>query len=250
MSFIPDDKLAVLIDADNAQASIIGLILKEVARYGTATIKRIYGDWTKPNLLGWKNVLHVHAIQPIQQFGYTTGKNATDSSLIIDAMDILHGERVNGFCLVSSDSDFTRLATRIRENGLSVYGFGEKKTPQPFVVACNRFIYTEILREPTLEESAKVLQQPAQEKSTEISQQTLLEPLLNQAISATIQDNGWALLSAVGGFIQKTDPSFDARNFNYKKLKELVEAQPYLETSLAPSGHPTVRVKERPRKSR
>jgi uncharacterized LabA/DUF88 family protein len=139
-------KLAVLIDADNAQASTIQELLAEVSRYGTASVKRAYGDWTTPNLKGWKEVLHKLAIQPMQQFNYTTGKNATDSSLIIDAMDLLHSGGLNGFCLVSSDSDFTRLATRIREAGLLVYGFGEKKTPQPFVAACDKFIYTEILK--------------------------------------------------------------------------------------------------------
>ena len=139
--------LAVLFDADNAQASAVGEILGEVARYGTATVKRAYGDWTTPNLNGWKDVLHVHAVQPIQQFRYTTGKNATDSALIIDAMDLLHGGKIDGVCLVSSDSDFTRLATRMREAGLAVYGFGEKKTPKPFVAACDKFIFTEILGE-------------------------------------------------------------------------------------------------------
>src|SRR3954469_16022277 len=136
-------KLAVLIDADNAQASTIQELLAEVSRYGTASVKRAYGDWTTPNLRGWKDVLHKLAIQPMQQFSYTTGKNATDSSLIIDAMDLLHSGGLDGICLVSSDSDFTRLATRIREAGLLVYGFGEKKTPQPFVAACDKFIYTE-----------------------------------------------------------------------------------------------------------
>jgi len=139
-------KLAVLIDADNAQSSIVAQLLGEISLYGVATVKRVYGDWTTPNLKGWKEALNAHALQPVQQFSYTTGKNATDSCLIIDAMDLLHSERVNGFCLVSSDSDFTRLATRIRESGLLVYGFGEKKTPQPFVAACDKFVYTEILR--------------------------------------------------------------------------------------------------------
>jgi len=139
-----NDKLAVLIDADNAQASIIQELLAEVSRYGTATVKRAYGDWTSTSLKSWKDVLHKMAIQPIQQFSYTTGKNSTDSSLIIDAMDLLHAGSVTGFCLVSSDSDFTRLATRIREAGLVVYGFGQRKTPEPFVAACDKFIYTEI----------------------------------------------------------------------------------------------------------
>ena len=215
-----NDNLAVLIDADNAQASVIAELLAEVASYGTATIKRAYGNWTTPNLSGWKDVLHVHAIQPIQQFNYTTGKNATDSALIIDAMDLLHGGKVDGFCLVSSDSDFTRLATRIREAGLSVYGFGEKKTPKPFVAACDKFIYTEILRVPTPESPAEKPTQPAQ---------PALKHLLSSAITAAAQDDGWASLSQVGSLMLKNDPSFDARNFGFKKLGDLVRGQKYLE---------------------
>lgn len=211
------DNLAVLVDADNAQASVIAELLAEAGRYGTATVKRAYGDWTTTNLSGWKDVLHVHAIQPIQQFRYTTGKNATDSALIIEAMDLLHGGKVDGFCLVSSDSDFTRLATRIREAGLSVYGFGEQKTPKPFVAACDKFIYTEILRKPL----------PG--VHTEAPVQTQLKPLLCSAIGAAAQEDGWALLAIVGGLVLKSDPSFDARNFGFRKLGELVKAQPYLE---------------------
>ncbi|TNF35581.1 MAG: NYN domain-containing protein [Gammaproteobacteria bacterium] len=232
------ENLAVLIDADNAQASVISELLGEVASYGTATVKRAYGDWTTPNLAGWKDVLHVHAIQPIQQFRYTTGKNATDSALIIEAMDLLHGGKVDGFCLVSSDSDFTRLATRIREAGLSVYGFGEKKTPKPFVAACDKFIYTEILRKPT----------PG--ASVEPPVQGPLKPLLVSAISATAQEDGWALLGAIGSLILKSDPSFDPRNFGFKKLGELVKAQGYLEVKAVPMSegsqhlHLFVRVKE------
>lgn len=232
------DNLAVLVDADNAQASVIAELLTEVASYGTATVKRAYGDWTTPNLAGWKDVLHVHAIQPIQQFRYTTGKNATDSALIIEAMDLLHGGKVDGFCLVSSDSDFTRLATRIREAGLSVYGFGEKKTPKPFVAACDKFIYTEILRKPSPESPA------------ETPVQTPLKPLLSSAIAAAAQEDGWALLGAVGTLVLKSDPSFDARNFGYKKLGELVRAQSYLEVKSIPMSegsqylHLFVRMKE------
>lgn len=159
-------KLAVLIDADNAQASVIQELLAEVSRYGTATIKRAYGDWTTTNLKGWKDVLHTMAIQPVQQFSYTTGKNSTDASLIIDAMDVLHDRRVDGFCLVSSDSDFTRLATRIREAGLVVYGFGERKTPVPFVAACDKFVFTEILRP-----------KPAQDKDVQAPEGPALPPL-------------------------------------------------------------------------
>lgn len=232
------DNLAVLVDADNAQSSVIAELLAEVAGYGTATVKRAYGDWTTPNLSGWKDVLHVHAIQPIQQFRYTTGKNATDSALIIEAMDLLHGGKVDGFCLVSSDSDFTRLATRIREAGLSVYGFGEQKTPKPFVAACDKFIFTEILR------------RPAPGASIEVPVQTPLKPLLVSAVTAAAQEDGWALLAVVGSLVLKGDPSFDARNFGFKKLGELVKAQPYLEVKSTPSvegsqiTHISVRVRE------
>jgi uncharacterized LabA/DUF88 family protein len=212
-----NDKLAVLIDADNAQASVIHELLAEVSRYGTASVKRAYGDWTTTNLKGWKDVLHKMAIQPMQQFSYTTGKNSTDSSLIIDAMDLLHGGSLNGFCLVSSDSDFTRLATRIREAGLVVYGFGERKTPPPFVAACDKFIYTEILR--------------PQQAPTVQEDQTLepLQPMIRTAVTATARDNGWAALSAVGSMLLKNSPSFDPRNYGCQKLGELVRKQAYLE---------------------
>lgn len=217
MASIHNDKLAVLIDADNAQASIVGELFAEVSRYGTASVKRAYGDWTTTNLKGWKDVLLKMAIQPMQQFSYTTGKNSTDSSLIIDAMDLLHAGSLNGFCLVSSDSDFTRLATRIREAGLVVYGFGEKKTPQPFVAACDKFIYTEILRP----------QQPATVQDDEAPEP--VEPMIRIAIAATAKENGWAPLSGVGSMIAKNSPSFDPRNYGYQKLGELVRNQPYLE---------------------
>jgi len=212
-----NDKLAVLIDADNAQASIIQELLAEVSRYGTATVKRAYGDWTSTNLKGWKDVLHKMAIQPIQQFSYTTGKNSTDSSLIIDAMDLLHAGSVTGFCLVSSDSDFTRLATRIREAGLVVYGFGQRKTPEPFVAACDKFIYTEILK-PLQAQTVPDGQAPEP-----------LELMIRTAVAATARDNGWATLSAVGSMIMKNSPSFDPRNYGCQKLGELVRKQAYLE---------------------
>ena len=233
------DNLAVLVDADNAQASVTSELLAEVARYGTATVKRAYGDWTTPNLAGWKDVLHIHAIQPIQQFSYTSGKNSTDSALIIDAMDLLHGGKLDGFCLVSSDSDFTRLATRIREAGFSVYGFGEQKTPKPFVAACDKFVYTEILRRPL----------PGTVAEPQV--QTPLKPLLSAAISAAAQDDGWALLAVVGGLVLKSDPSFDPRNFGFKKLGELVKAQKYIDVKSVPINegsshvHLFVKTKER-----
>lgn len=231
------DKLAVLIDADNAQASIATELLAEIAKYGTATIKRAYGDWTTPNLGGWKDTLHDLAIQPIQQFRYTVGKNATDSALIIDAMDLLHGGQVDGFCLVSSDSDFTRLATRIRESGRSVYGFGERKTPKPFVAACDRFIYTEILRSPAGGNAPHVEGKP-------------LRQLLADAVDATSRDDGWSMLAAVGAQVMKANPSFDARNYGFRKLGDLVKAQDWLEIKQVPFGdgspnaHILVRLKD------
>ncbi|HNV60688.1 MAG TPA: NYN domain-containing protein [Rhodoferax sp.] len=223
-----NQKLAVLIDADNAQASVIQELLAEVSRYGTATIKRAYGDWTTTNLKGWKEVLHRMAIQPIQQFSYTTGKNSTDASLIIDAMDVLHTGSVDGFCLVSSDSDFTRLATRIREAGLVVYGFGERKTPEPFVAACDKFIYTEILRnEP---EEARPGQEP-------VSELPKLKPMLLNALNATMREDGWASLAALGGQITRSNPSFDPRNYGVSKLGELIRQQAsYLEVKEVKSG--------------
>jgi len=220
------EKLAVLIDADNAQAAVVSDLLAEVARYGTATIKRAYGDWTTPNLGPWKDTLHNLAIQPIQQFRFTAGKNATDSALIIDAMDLLHGGAVDGFCLVSSDSDFTRLATRIREAGMAVYGFGERKTPRPFVAACDKFIYTEILRPVAKDAAAPTLPTPAEP----------LQPALLQAITAAGREDGWAALSAVGSLVMKASPSFDPRNYGFQKLGELVRAQQYLEVKSVPIG--------------
>jgi hypothetical protein len=224
MANSPSDKLAVLIDAENAQAVIAAELLAEISRYGTATIKRAYGDWTTPNLRGWKDVLQNLAIQPIQQFSYTTGKNATDSALIIDAMDLLHSKGVQGFCIVSSDSDFTRLATRIREAGLSVFGFGERKTPQPFVAACDKFVYTEILR-PGANPDAVAPDAPAP-----------LKPMLCAAIAAAARDSGWATLAAVGSLVNKNSPSFDPRNYGCQKLGELVRKQPYVEVREIPVG--------------
>ena len=243
----PDsDCLAVLIDADNAQPGVIGELLAEVASYGTATVKRAYGDWTTPQLGRWKDVLHVHAIQPVQQFSYTSGKNATDSALIIDAMDLLHGGRVTGFCLVSSDSDFTRLATRLREAGLAVYGFGERKTPKPFVAACDKFIYTEILKRTPAAPTAGGAE--AGENGEGIGG-TLnqLGPALKAAIAAVDQEDGWAPLGQVGTWLLKHDPSFDPRNFGFKKLSDLVRAQSDLNLKTVPGSqgaHLYVRLRE------
>jgi uncharacterized LabA/DUF88 family protein len=219
MSELKIEKLAVLIDADNARPSVIEELLSEIAKYGTATVKRIYGDWTAPSLKGWKEVLLEYSIQPIQQFGYTSGKNATDSALIIDAMDLLYTGKFDGFCIVSSDSDFTKLASRIREAGLTVYGFGEKKTPKPFVSACDKFIFTEVLRSKD-EPSNRIKRKSTQE----IKRDTKLVNLLRNAVEASSEDSGWAHLAAVGSNIAKQAPEFDPRNYGYKKLGELITA--------------------------
>jgi len=225
-----NNKLAVLIDADNAQAAICAELLAEISKFGVASVKRAYGDWTTTNLKGWKAHLHKHAIQPVQQFSYTQGKNATDSSLIIDAMDLLHEGRLDGFCLVSSDSDFTRLANRLRESGLVVYGFGEKKTPEPFVSACDKFVYTEILRQ--LKET---------DKSDE-SENPELKGIITSAIDAVSRDDGWAPLSAVGSYINKNTPSFDPRNYGYDKLGKLVRELSYLDVQERTFGEDSMHV--------
>lgn len=226
------EKLAVLIDADNAQPKTIDGLLIEIANYGIASVKRIYGDWTGPYLKGWKEVLLMHSIQPIQQFAYTTGKNATDSAMIIDAMDLLYTNNFDGFCLVSSDSDFTRLASRIRESGLRVYGFGEQKTPSAFVAACDKFIYTEVLRAKTDESKAI-----AQKTSAQLKQDTKLVNLLRNAVDASSDDSGWAHLGAVGTNIAKQSPEFDSRNYGYGKLSALVAATKLFETEEREHGN-------------
>jgi uncharacterized LabA/DUF88 family protein len=219
MTNVPTQKLAVLIDADNAQPSIIEGLLSEIAKYGTANVKRIYGDWTGSHLRSWKEVLLLLSIQPIQQFRYTVGKNATDAAMIIDAMDLLYTNKFDGFCIVSSDSDFTKLASRIRESGLVVYGFGEKKTPEPFVSACDKFIYTEVL---TSKEDDTL---SIKRKSTNaLKQDTKLVNLLRNAVEASSDDSGWAHLAPMGSTIAKQAPEFDPRNYGYKKLGELVAA--------------------------
>ncbi|MBE1161621.1 NYN domain-containing protein [Dyella acidiphila] len=214
-------KLAVLIDADNAQPGIADGLLAEVAKYGTAHVKRAYGDWTSNHLKGWKDQLLMQSIQPIQQFGYTSGKNATDSAMIIDAMDLLYSGRFDGFCIVSSDSDFTRLAARIRESGLIVYGLGERKTPEPFVAACDKFIYTENLVTKLDEE------QPLKPRTTaQLKQDSGLINLLRNAIESSSDDDdeGWAGLGGVGSIITKQRPDFDSRSYGYAKLSELIDA--------------------------
>lgn len=213
-------RLAVLIDADNTRPDIIESLLEEIANYGVATVKRIYGDWTSTHLKGWKEVLLEHAIQPIQQFAYTRGKNATDSAMIIDAMDLLYTETMDGFCVVSSDSDFTRLSARIREAGLIVYGFGEQKTPKAFVGACDRFIFTEILRQE--DEKAEGRKKPM--TAREMKSDSRLVNLLRNATEDSADETGWANLGTVGQNIANKAPEFDPRNYGYKKLGELVNA--------------------------
>lgn len=225
-----NNKLAVLIDADNAQPAITENLLAEIAKYGTSHVKRIYGDWTQPQLRGWKEILLQHSIQPIQQFGYTKGKNSTDSALIIDAMDLLYSGRFDGFCLVSSDSDFTKLAARIRESGLVVYGFGEKKTPDPFVAACDKFIYTEVLKPE--DEKAKSSKHPI----NELKQDTKLVNLVRNAIEASSDESGWAHLAPVGSYMAKQSPEFDPRNYGFQKLGDLVRAMKLFEIEERPVG--------------
>jgi uncharacterized LabA/DUF88 family protein len=216
-----NSSLAVLIDADNANPAIMQGLLAEVAKLGLASVKRIYGDWTTPNLASWKTSLLEFSIQPIQQFRYTTGKNATDSAMIIDAMDLLYTGNFSGFCLVSSDSDFTRLASRIRESGRLVYGFGERKTPRAFVTACDRFIYTEVFVQSQDEVTEKTLK-PYTNK--ELRCDTKLLNLIRSAIEAASDETGWAQLSLVGSYISKTANDFDPRNYGFAKLSEMINA--------------------------
>jgi uncharacterized LabA/DUF88 family protein len=219
-------KLAVLIDADNAQPSIIENLLAEVAKYGTAYVKRAYGDWTGSSLNGWKKNLLTQSIQPIQQFAYTTGKNATDAAMVIDAMDLLYSNRFDGFCIVSSDSDFTRLASRVRESGLTVYGFGERKTPKPFVVACDKFIYVENLSyTPTPAVPAgPAPARPHRATAATLQADTALVTLLRNVVEAASDDDGWAVLATVGHIITKQRPDFDARSYGHAKLSDLIAA--------------------------
>ena len=219
-----DTKLAVLIDGDNIPSAYVKEMMEEIAKYGNPTIKRIYGDWTKPNLSKWKNLLLENAITPIQQYGYTTGKNATDSAMIIDAMDILYSEKVNGFCLVSSDSDFTRLATRLREAGMQVYGIGEKKTPNPFIVACDKFIYIEILKSQSLEREGESVEDKTSVKNNVDKITPKVINLIAATISDLADDEGWAFLGDVGGLLQKKQPNFDSRNFGFQKLTPLIKS--------------------------
>jgi NYN domain/OST-HTH/LOTUS domain len=217
-------RLAVLIDADNARPSVVEGLLAEVAKYGVAGVRRAYGDWTTPNLGGWKAALLDHSIQPVQQFRYTVGKNATDSAMIIDAMDLLHARRLDGFCIVSSDSDFTGLARRLREDGLLVIGFGERKTPRPFVAACDRFVFTELLGP-----EAPARAPPGGGGAKDLTADAKLVELVRGAVEAASDDTGWAALGAVGRQIANRSPEFDARTYGFGKLSELVAAMPLFE---------------------
>ena len=217
-------RLAVLIDSDNTTASLTTELLEEIAKYGTPTIKRAYGDWTTPDLVGWKRALLSHAIQPIQQFAYTRGKNSTDSALIIDAMDLLYAGNLEGFVIVSSDSDFTRLATRLRESGMTVYGLGRRSTPESFVAACDRFIYLDLL--------SQAPQEPAQATPAPRD----LKGILSTAISSTSKDDGWSNLGEVGSYLVKSHADFDSRDYGHSKLGELVRTQAYVDVKDVPSA--------------
>lgn len=241
-----DVRLAVLIDADNISHHNVKGMMSEIARYGTPTIKRIYGDWTKPNLGGWKDVLLDYAITPIQQFSYTYGKNSTDSTLIIDAMDILYSEKVDGFCLVSSDSDFTRLAVRLREAGKVVYGIGEQKTPNAFIAACDKFIYVEILQQEEKNDSSQARDNSNASNSKQAASRPAartirkvdesVRQLIVSSIMDLADDNGWAFLGDVGNLILKKQPSFDSRNYGYQKLTPLIRDMRNVEVDERPTG--------------
>lgn len=230
----PALRLAVLIDADNAQATVIEGLLAEIARFGEATVKRIYGDFTAPTSASWKKVLQRYAIKPVQQFAYTRGKNATDSTLIIDAMDLLYTRKFDGFCLVSSDSDFTGLAMRLREEGLTVLGFGEQKTPEPFRNACHKFVFTEVLRL-TATQDANALTQKADVPSRATASAILDEPskptlefpkkFILDALEQSSDDSGWAQLGTFGSYLTKVQPDFDSRMYGFKKLSDLVKSK-------------------------
>ena len=221
-------KIAVLIDAENVPYSNIKGVMEEIAKYGTPTVKRIYGDWTKPNVSGWKSVLLENAITPIQQYSYTSGKNSSDSAMIIDAMDILYSDKVEGFCIISSDSDFTRLVIRLREAGMKVFGIGERKTPNPFIVACDKFTYIEIidskiLHDPDSFETQKdniSLKQP-NEAILKIGKDII--SLISNTITDLADEQGWAFLGDVGNLIQKKQPDFDVRNFGFTKITPLIK---------------------------
>jgi len=261
------DTLALLIDGDNASPKIVSGLLAEIANYGTASVRRIYGDWTKPNLNGWKECLLEHSIQPVQQFAYSTGKNATDGAMIIDAMDLLYTGRFSGFCIVSSDSDFARLASRIREQGITVYGFGERKTPRPFITACDKFIYVDVLGGATAEPPQttqitreKVVGKPAKAAPVPVKIETekarpvqggaasgrlgkAALSMLQMAVEASADEDGRANLARVGAHLAKQSPDFDARNYGYARLSDLADASGILEVERAGDQVVMVRLK-------
>ncbi|MDH2092069.1 NYN domain-containing protein [Rhizobium pusense] len=250
------DTLALLIDGDNASPKVISGLLAEIATYGTASVKRIYGDWTKPNLNGWKECLLEHSIQPVQQFAYTTGKNATDGAMIIDAMDLLYTGRFSGFCIVSSDSDFARLAARIREQGVTVYGFGERKTPRPFITACDKFVYVDVLggdrAEPPPEKAASMPKTVKPEADKGAASQGVAASgkldkaalaMLRKAVEASADDDGRAHLARVGAHLSKQSADFDARNYGYARLSDLAEASGILEVERVGGQNKIVTVK-------
>lgn len=237
-----DPRLAVLIDADNIPYRLISGILEEIAKYGVPTFKRIYADWTKPHVSGWKSVLLDHAITPVQQYSYTTGKNSSDSALIIDAMDILYTGRVDGFCVVSSDSDFTRLATRLREAGMKVYGMGEQKTPSAFRAACDKFIYIEILDQSGAEpEKIKLSELRKKEKGISKADKNLVA-LITSSINDITDENGWAFLGELGSLMMKKRPDFDPRNYGYAKLLPLIKSLNKFEIDERDSGRKNVKL--------
>jgi uncharacterized LabA/DUF88 family protein len=245
-----DLRLAVLIDADNVPYANVKEMLEEIAKNGTPTIKRIYADWTKPSLVGWKNTLLENAITPIQQYSYTTGKNSSDSALIIDAMDILYSGRVDGFCIVSSDSDFTRLATRLREAGMKVIGLGEKKTPTPFITACDKFIYLEILKTPERESQEPLIttakktvakNKPARKSEPLNKMDKTLIRLLVDSVTDLADETGWTFLGELGSFILKKKPDFDPRNYGYPKLLALIKGTNKFVIDERESGNKNIR---------
>jgi len=237
-----DLRLAVLIDADNVPSRLINGILEEIAKYGVPTFKRIYADWTKPHVAGWKAVLLDHAITPVQQYSYTTGKNSSDSALIIDAMDILYTGRVDGFCVVSSDSDFTRLATRLREAGMKVFGMGEQKTPSPFRAACDKFIYIEILEPPeTGTKQIKLSDLRKKEKVISKADKNLVN-LVTSSINDIADENGWAFLGDLGNMLLKKRPDFDPRNYGFEKLLQLIRSLALFEIDERESGRRNIKL--------
>jgi len=242
MASFAEKRIALLIDGDNAQPKLIEAVLEEASKRGLVTIRRIYGDWTKPDMNGWKKVLNSSAIQPIQQFRYTIGKNATDSTLIIDAMDILHAKVIDGFCIVSSDSDYTRLATRIREAGIFVMGIGQKKTPEPFVKACELFIFTENLAKPVAQ-SKTVTKTTASKASKPARPASKLPSLLKRAFNMVLQEDETAYLGEIGQALRKLDPSFDPRTYGHSSLTRLIQDQTDLFEVISPDESTSVYIK-------